>query len=304
MSNGWEQIVIDDTMVENEELTPKGNGIIVTLKDGKKLLLTKQRMKNWRTLNRPVCASIIKSDKTDNLYNVGILSSLDFTAIPHRVLFNFVENTLKELGIKIASKEWRKWFKRTGMFFNIREIPLVYARSGDALRVGILATNANTTEDSIRIFPFSEIALCRNGLANLNTLNAFYIIHRGDLNEILKKVRESVIKSINALPSVSSYAQKLCKLQDISMKPEDIENRLKEVNKFLPYKSIGYLHRGIQESTQQFGYTALAIVQALSRLYSYPETPEEIQKKMIKFTNEFIDSMFSADQLEEFESES
>lgn len=287
MEQKWEKILLDHKVVVSEELTPKGNGLILTLNDGRKLLLTKERMKNWRTLEKPVQASIIKSDKGE-LWNVGVLASLDFCAIPHSILFSFVEDTLKSLGIDVKSKEWRKWFTRTGMLFNVKEIPLEYGRPKDALKIGLLVTNANTTQDSIRIFPYSEILLCKNGLTNLNFETKLIVYHKGTIDEVLKKVRYGVITAVNALPFISDYAGKLQKLGEHSITTEEFDKVVSEISKISPIKTIIALRKSIQYNREIFGDTPLALVQALSRVYSYPNMAENLQRKLITYTNECI----------------
>lgn len=282
----WETLYL--TSVKSETPTPKGRGLILETEDGKRILLTKRSLKQYANIGIP-CK--IRAKKEGDLYYVAWLSSEEFCPITHRELFDFVENTITNAGVRIMSKKLMKWFKRTGMYFKIDEIPLEYARQGDYLGVGILVTNANTTQDSIRIYPYNEILKCKNGLITRQSLQKYWIAHRGNKEDVLRKVNDSILDCLSGLYQESEKLSKDLRFLGHTIFRSSFKDEIDKMIDLLPLYVRSRFIFEKENSEREFGDTPLTYVQALSRLSTDDEIGESTKIEIIRIYNKIIEEV-------------
>ena len=287
-TESWIDLWVEPDDIAEVERTTKGRGLIVTLKGGRRILLTKQRMRNFQRLKESGMYMRIKPTD-EGMYIAGIVASEEFTPIPHRLLFEAVERYLRdELGIDVIETRYQKWFKRAGMFYVIDRLPLQYAGTDDILSYGILVTNANTTRDSIRVYPYAEILKCQNGLIGLNMLKRVRIVHRGRVEDVLKKVLDAVADSIRELQKLAiSWKYKIERLELRKVHPLELTVWLQTMRDIVPKKYHSLLERSITFNVDKYGATELARFQTLSWL-SRKMTNIKLQKELQKMAVSYL----------------
>lgn len=277
----WKTFILSRSDIDTGVPTPKGRSIMITLPSNETLIFSKKAFRQLQKLTGDRNYQIRAFRGEDGVWVGVIVGSEEFTPIPHRVLFDSVYEYLVNTGVKVLDREFKKWIKRTGMFFVLHHCPLSYARRGDAVRVGVLVTNANTARDSIRIYGFAEIVQCINGLT-IHEASGRFVVHRGDVKEVLVKVCSSVREVVEWLSTrYDDVRKRIENLQFVDVSKEDVKIWIKEHVRRLPKKYSDWFLNQLEKNIRIFGYNKLALLQTSSYFATrFSDRSEEICKHM------------------------
>ena len=161
--------------------------------------LSLKRQRNWMLAQEKLWDGIVNCHSSmvlavspqNTVYRV---TSEEFTPVPHRILFDAISDTLKELGIEYGEFRIEKWGSSTVARWELPKL------ATDKLGIYLGCRNANTGNRSIKLFGYYKILVCSNGLISNRVVSSIRIIHKATLPEILKKVCEGVREILGKLP--------------------------------------------------------------------------------------------------------
>ncbi|MCD6399798.1 DUF932 domain-containing protein [candidate division WOR-3 bacterium] len=248
-----------------------------------------QRVKDFiETRNDIVFSALQIAPKVFYVYRV---TTEEYQAIPHRILFDFVKRYLESRGLKVPMKVVR-YTRRTVAYFKIAEYPLKYARKNDALLFYLGVSNANTGHHSIKIFGYAQILLCANGLVDDEITARVRIIHKSTVEEILKKVAEAIDQVLEiARKRFPNVARKIEELQEIPVSNDAIIAWLRYIKEKVPRKYWSWFNKVLSEYEREFGYSAETIFQTLT--YFIPRLQkrnESLAEFLNKEANKLLES--------------
>jgi len=128
------------------------------------------------------------------------VTSKDFTAIPHSKLLQIVERVLK------LDYEDREVDFERGMFakWTLRSPPAECARLGDIVSWQLWVYNRNDGRHGLRVGGGFTVLRCKNGAMGWKNAAKVRIVHRGDYEELLRKIEEAVDGIVNGtLPELA-----------------------------------------------------------------------------------------------------
>ena len=168
--------------------------------------LSLKRQRSWRLAQEKLWDAIL------NCYDSMVLAisphntvyrvtSEEFTPVPHRVLFDAISDTLKEMGIDYKDFRVERWGVSTVARWELPNL------STDKLGIYLGCRNANTGNRSIKLFGYYVILVCKNGLVSNRITSSIRVIHKNPLDEILKKVCEGVRDIISKLPEFENIVE-------------------------------------------------------------------------------------------------
>jgi len=201
--------------------------------------------------------SCIRSDLDFADYACYRISTALYTPIPHSLLFAFTESVLRDLGFKVLKKKFRKWYRRSGMFFVLREYPVVFKNRQTKLQAGILVTNANTARDAIHVIAFTVLTVCDNTFA-IKSYAA--TAHVGSVSQILQRVRKAIIKVLREA-KFTEFMEKLIKAEEEELPKSVIENWIRMWVQRMPQKYLEWFEEVVEENLTIYGMTRLALWQ-------------------------------------------
>jgi len=220
-------------------------------------------LSKWYQLGLNTVFSAFRGD--DGAYVVYRVTSDKYVPIPHRVLFEHVDQLVRAAGID-AKYEITKYFTRTAARWLLWSNPLSYARPNDALNIYLYVSNANTGADSIRVFGYGEILRCVNGLKILKGASV-RVLHvknaQGVLERVAKAVREVMVKLEN---EKDLWCDAIERLQHIELTKAQMRRWVNDLLATLPAKYHGWFYRYLHENVDTFGETAEALFQAVAAL--------------------------------------
>jgi hypothetical protein len=145
-------------------------------------------------------------------------------------------------------------------------VPLKYARVDDALNIYLYVSNANTGNDSIRVFGFGEILKCENGVTLTKTASV-RIIHVKDVQSILSRVTNAVREVMEKLGKEKEFwVEAVEKLQYVQVTEDEMMGWVNRLLETLPYKYRGYFRMYLNRNMREFGRNAEALFQAVTAL--------------------------------------
>jgi len=138
-------------------------------------------MKALRACDTALRLSVIKN-------HIVRVTSKDFTAIPHGKVLQIVEKVLK------LDYEDRKVEFDNGMFarWTLRSLPAECARLGEIVSWQLWAYNRNDGKHGLKIGGGFTVLACNNGAVKWKGAARVRIVHRGDYNTLLDKIRKAV----------------------------------------------------------------------------------------------------------------
>jgi hypothetical protein len=241
-------------------------------------------LKAWERLDASV---VFSAYKWNGVYSVYRVTSDLYTPIPHRVLFQHVTDVLKDAGFNVEP-EVKRHNVRVGARWLLWSIPLNYARPGDAVGIYLVVSNANTGDDSIKVYGFAEIVKCRNGLILGEVKARVRVFHVHGLQGVLERVREAVLEVIKKLAETKEELKsRIERLQEIQMTPKKREEWLKRLFETLPKKYHPYLMEQWARNRREFGETAEALFQTVTALIPRVRN-EEVRGKLNKHAQELL----------------
>ena len=161
------------------------------------------------------------------------VTSSDFTAIPHGKLLQLVERALR------LDYEDRKLDFGNGMFANwtLRSLPAECARLGEIVSWQLWVYNYNDGRHGLRIGGGFTVLRCKNGALGWKSAERVRIVHRGDYENLLSKIQESIDLILNHKLPLMAYqiqeAQKVKAAKELVEKlirlyPQWIQKKLQE----------------------------------------------------------------------------
>lgn len=278
----WETVYVEPEDIASEVPTPKGRGLILYLFDGRRILLTKRSRRQYLSKRGQPLYFRVKEGSEPGLYYTAWVATELYTPIPHTTLRDAILGAFEEWGINVEWR-WKDYFKRTGIVFVIDKLDVHYARVGDAVEYGVLVTNANTAEDSIRVFGYANILRCSNRLINSRLSRRIAIVHKGEVERVLAKVVEAVRRILSEVDDwAESVVRRLETLQTHPISEEEIKAWMKVLKPKLPKKHLAKLARNLRANRREFGDTRLAVVQALTRTAEEARSNIEVQRLLFR----------------------
>lgn len=185
-------------------------------------------------------------------------TSEQFTPIPHRMLFEFIEQVLRENGVQFERKEFKKWFRRAGMYYIIGS-----EKSGilnDVFDTGILVTNANTAKDGIHVMGIVKVISCDN---SIRALDYYSIVHKHSAERIFQRVERDVLKAVKTIrEKFPQLKARIEELGSIELSESIIRNWLEAWKQKAPKKYHKWFERTLDKYIKRHGRTELAVWQA------------------------------------------
>lgn len=281
MTDGkFQDLVINN--VDVIAVDAKQRSLVITTPDGK-ILFRKRALSQLLSLlglsiydykKNPDSAIVLEAfQKQERPIVVGVVESTlegidwyafrsvtgEYTPIPHRLLFDFVDGVLKQHNIPYIEKKFYRWYRRSGMLWVLDQQPLDYRRENDYFIAGLLVTNANTAKDAIHVMGAIQIAQCINTISAIDYHTA---VHKGEVDKILARVKDAVLNVVDALRQRYPRIKRIIEELQEEEIPESVirvwvEKWLEKVPKKYHrwFKKMTYLNR------KEFGNTKLALWQ-------------------------------------------
>ena len=200
---------------------------------------------------REVEALRITYDDNGKVYRIV---SPEFTAIPHRVVLRLVESIIPPYESRNISYEhgmYAEWILKT--------VPKELADLNDIVSWKIWCYNYNIGNKALRIGGGFTVLACKNGVTAWKSSARIRIIHRGDYNALIPKIRTAIEKSIYNLISVSSDIKTSLETPFIyDDLAEYLENLLRKYPQYIRYKLQPRLvtAKTFWEASNAFSYVA------------------------------------------------
>jgi len=323
VSDKFIDLVLDERTLYDIEKTPKGKGVVITYHNGKeqydvivtntafsqllrligyekvsdiKKMLRDTPRRIFPTITdriykrleegKPIILSCVKVD--EGILKAFRVTSEEYTPIPHRELFNAVQEALEVEGIKIIRTEYCEWIKRVGMTYYLKEVELKFVKVRDVLASGLLVTNANTAHDSIRLFAFNIILSCRNGLTTRELAGRIYLRHVGIKQEILKRVKVYAVELARKIIDASeTIADNIVELEQIEVERRELNGFIIALKNKMPRKWHRLTDSLYRSFLKKHGYTLLTGFQVTSGLTTRV-TNATLQQKLQKLSEEIL----------------
>lgn len=277
----WGDEILDTTYISEVESTPRGKGIIINLRDGRRLIVIKRGLSQLLNLlglskrdnintitdrllsngDGLVLSYVVDRDKPGVLY-VYRVTTVVYTPIPHRVLFQYVSDYLNRRGVRVIEEDVIRYSRRTAMVYYTHRSGLNYSRVGDALASGIYVSNSNTGMDAIHVSAYHNIVKCRNGFVDTVLSKAISVTHRGRVEDILLRVGNAIDR---VLPKIQVRNMELANvINDIEGRPVtrgEVEGWLNLIRNRLPKKYRRWFNKVSREYINEFGYSEMARLQ-------------------------------------------
>lgn len=193
--------------------------------------------KPWTERNTKLWEVLTNCDK-ELIFSILIntvvrITSTDFTSIPHGKLLQIFERVLKldyeSRDIKFNSGMFAKW--------TLKSLPKECANLGDIVSWQIWTYNYNVGNKSLKIGGGFTVLKCQNGAIGWKTASKVRIIHRGEYEDLLSKIHETVDSIVNnELPLIALQIQEAQKVKAakeaiyrlIRLYPQWIQDKLRE----------------------------------------------------------------------------
>lgn len=226
-------------------------------------------LKRWDSIPINTILSAFKDIVDGNrVYVIYRVTSDEYVPIPHRVLFQHVDSILRDAGFN-TNYEVVKYYTRTGARWLLWETPLKYAREGDAFRMYLYVTNANTGNDSIKLFGYGQILLCKNGLVTENTISRVRVYHVRDVKTVLARVTKALKEVLDKMTITNNeVVQAIERLQTIELTDDQLREWQRKLYEMLPRKYHALLATHWTRNIEVFGGTAEAVFQTMTALNS------------------------------------
>jgi len=177
------------------------------------------------------CDTALRLSVVEN--HIVRVTSRDFTAIPHGKVIQIVEKALK------LDYEDRKIEFGNGMFakWTLRSLPAECARLGEIVSWQLWAYNYNDGKHGLKIGGGFTVLACSNGAVRWKGAARVRIVHRGDYNTLLDKIREAVAQVYFVdLPQMAYQIQEAQKVKAakelveklVRLYPQWIQKKLQE----------------------------------------------------------------------------
>lgn len=210
--------------------------------------------------------SVVKLDK-DKFY-VYRITTTEYVAVPHRILFDFASGILRDLGVN-AKPEFRRMGRAMVMLVPLYQVPLNYRRVGDAVTIYFSVSNANTGDHSIRVYGYAEILKCKNGLTLKDYTAKIAVHHTTDIQSILSRVAVAIREVIKKLGAKHrEIASMIEGLDKIPLDKRAVEVWLQLVKEKTPRKYHDWIEKQLRKNIAEFGYTAQALFQTATYMSS------------------------------------
>ena len=226
----------------------------------------------------------------DGAYYIVRATTTKYTAVPHRVLFDFVKGVIREAtGLDIEPRVV-SYKRRTVAYYPVYEVPLNYARPRDMIRISLAVSNANTGQHSIKVYGYAEILACKNGLMLSEVSSVAVMAHRGSVEDVLKRVAEAVKEVLNSLrEKYPLVARRIEALQDVPITESVIRNWLKVMREKLGMRYVTWLEAALARNKAEFGNTALTLFQTMTYLIPRVRNEKKV-KELNKEVNELLNN--------------
>lgn len=183
-------------------------------------------MKAIRACDTALRLSVIKN-------HIVRVTSKDFTAIPHGKVLQLVERALR------LDYEDRKLDFDNGMFakWTLRSLPRDCVKLGDIVSWNLWVYNRNDGKHGLRIGGGFTVLKCSNGAVGWTSAAKIRIVHRGDYENLLSKIQESLDLILNHKLPLMAYqiqeAQKVKAAKEfveklVRLYPQWIQKKLQE----------------------------------------------------------------------------
>jgi len=201
------------------------------------------------------------------------IATPEFTPIPHRVLFEFIDGVLNELGINPLETKVQRFLKRISKWYKLYEGEV--HKVGDVAHAWLVVSNANTAHDAVHVYSVVEFVKCSN-LALSTEYRSVPVVHRGDIKEILLKVKDAVaslLERLKGLPNLEG-------LLEVDLSPAAVENWLKALEKRTSPRISKWIAKRLAEETSRYGNNAYAALQAIS--FVAARSPKSYRELLLK----------------------
>jgi hypothetical protein len=249
-----------------------------------------KRLREQDILNawgRMDASTVMSAYKWDGISVVYRVTSDLYTPIPHRILFQYISSILEEMGFN-PEPEVRRHNVRMSARWHLWSVPLDYARPGDAVGIYLVVSNANTGNDSIKVYGYAEILKCRNGFVLADAMARVRVFHTHGLQGVLERVKEAVLEVVKKLIETrEELRDRIERLQELRLTPEKREEWLRRLYETLPRKYHPYLIEQWARNKREFGETAEAVFQTITALVPRIRN-EHAREKLNKYAQEVL----------------
>ena len=230
--------------------------------------------------------TVLSAFKDGEKYIVYRVTSNEYIPIPHRILFKHVDMLIKKAGIK-TSYTIQKYYTKTSAKWLLYSAPLEYARPNDVLNVYLQVSNANTGNDSIKVFGYGEILQCKNGLI-LTRGARVKIMHVKTIQGILERVTRAIQIVVKKLIEEKEiYVTSIVKLQNITLTKEELNEWVNKLTDSLPNKYKYQFAYFFDKNLKIFGNNMQTLFQTITAL-----TPRvknyTLHKQLNKYAHEIL----------------
>ena len=230
---------------------------------------------------------VVRALVIDNgVYYAVRVTTEGYTALPHRVLFDYARDVLKKLGID-SEPLVRKYHVRTVAYYKMAESKL---STGGSVVYYVAVSNANTGNKSVRVYGYVTVkhGNMTGGFA-VREISAFVkTTHKGKAENILGRVSEAIKDVAKRLAkSHEELARRIESLGNVKVSTDEIRAWLQHERELLGRKYESWFARIFNESRQQLGDNALALFQALTFMASKVKN-EKLSEELNKEANELL----------------
>lgn len=222
----------------------------------------------------------------NGVYYAVRVTTEGYTALPHRVLFDYARDELRKLGID-SEPLVRKYHVRTVAYYKMAESKL---STGGSVVYYVAVSNANTGNKSVRVYGYVTVrhGNVTGGFA-VREISAFVkTTHRGKAENILSRVSEAIKDVAKRLAkSHEELARRIESLSNVRIRADEIRAWLQHERAKLGKKYESWFARVFNESRQQLGDNALAMFQALVFMASKVKN-EKLSEELNKEANELL----------------
>ncbi len=199
------------------------------------------------------------------IYVAFRVTTPEYTAVPHRVLFDFVKDFLaRRYGIHV-DPIIRRYKRRTVAFFPIYKKDVRVAEANDVIMAGIYVSNANTGRHSIKVYMYIEVLACSNGAILKNVGGRVRILHVRSIEQILQRVANAVENIMDWLKRrVNDLIADLERLAEEELTEDEIREWLEDIMEKLPKKYRKWFERVTMKYVKQYGRNKYALWQTLT----------------------------------------
>ncbi|RLG75826.1 MAG: hypothetical protein DRO12_05060 [Thermoprotei archaeon] len=183
----------------------------------------------------------------------------EYTPIPHRTLFTFVEEILKSMGITVYRKQTTRFLRRTTLRLQLDRTLL--DRTDEPYAVYLQVSNANTVRDAIHISLLVQNETCENSIVVEDYAVA---VHRGTLESILMRVE----KRIREMVSRRFRIERLVSLLDEPLDAIRLRETIEKLSKGMSRRDRSLLEWRLQSDIKRYGYNQYALLQSISYVAS------------------------------------